>query len=201
MRNAIMINSLQETARSAGIESKRLLRPLLLVVAIAWLIEILDRVFFGGALNNFGIVPRQLYGLRGIIFAPWLHGSFAHLLANTVPFIMLGFLVMLRHPRDMVKITFTILLISGIGTWLVAPANTVHIGASGLIFGYFAYLVVNAWYERSLPAVLISVIVIVVYGGLLAGILPTSNGVSWESHLFGFVGGIVAATRFSRRKS
>lgn len=200
MRIAFMMNSLQHTARTVGDESKRLLRPLLLVVAIAWLIEVIDRLFLSGALNNFGIIPRQLIGLRGIIFAPWLHGNFAHLLANTVPFILLGFLVMLRHPRYMAAITLTIIVISGLGTWLIAPANTVHIGASGVIFGYFAYLVVNAWYERSLPAVLVGVVVLLIYGGLLAGVVPTSNGVSWQSHIFGLIGGAVAAALFSQRK-
>ncbi len=195
-----MISSLNHRAKAIGNESRRVLRPLLLVVAISWLIEIIDRLFFSGSLNNLGIIPRQLSGLRGILFAPWLHGNFAHLLANTIPFILLGFLVMIRHPRHMVAITMTIIVIGGLGTWLVAPSNTVHIGASGVVFGYFAFLLVNAWYERSLPSVLIAIVVIVIYGGLLAGIMPTSSGVSWQSHLFGLIGGAVAAATFARRK-
>lgn len=200
MRIASMTKAHEETLRNIGTETGRLLRPLLVVVAIVWLLEIIDRLFFGGSLDHFGILPRHLIGLRGIFIAPFLHGGFGHLLANTVPFILLGFLIMLRHSRHILAITVTIVAISGLGTWLIAPANTVHIGASGIIFGYFAFLVVNAWYERSMPSMLVGILVIILYGGLLAGILPSGNGVSWQGHLFGLLGGIVAAVNFSPRR-
>jgi membrane associated rhomboid family serine protease len=183
-----------------GNEAKRLVRPLLFFVALLWLIEIVDRLFFDGSLDRLGIAPRQLAGLRGVLFAPFLHGSFAHLLANTVPLLILGFLVMARHARRFPAISAVIILISGLGTWLIAPAYTVHIGASGLVFGYFAFLIVSAWYERSFAAVALAVLVIVLYGGLLGGILPSANGVSWQGHFFGLIGGAVAAFYFSPRR-
>lgn len=195
------MSTYEEALRRRGNDAWRLLRPLLIAVAVVWLIEVVDRLFFGRSLDQLGIVPRQLSGLRGILFAPVLHGSFAHLLANTVPFLILAFLVMVRHQRHFVVITAFILLISGLGTWLIAPVNTVHIGASGLIFGYFAFLVVNAWFERSFAAVLLALLVIVMYGGLLAGIWPAAGGISWQGHLFGLVGGAAAAFYFSPRRA
>lgn len=174
-------------------EAKRLLRPLLFFVALIWAIEVIDRLFFGGSLDNLGIQPRQMEGLRGIFFAPLLHGGFNHLLANSIPFLLLGFLVMLRHRHAFMMISILIVLISGIGTWLIAPSQTVHIGASGLIFGYFSFILVNAWYERSLPAIFLAVIVILFYGSLIWGVLPAGNNISWQGHLFGLVGGVAAA--------
>ena len=143
--------------------------------------------------------PSHVAGLRGIPFAPFLHGSFAHLLANTLPFLALGFLVMLRHSRQFVAVSLTIILISGLGTWLIAPAHTVHIGASGLIFGYFAFLLVAAYYERSPRAIGLALMVILFYGGLLWGALPQAGAISWQGHLFGLVGGAVAARAFVPR--
>ncbi len=192
--------TLQDTLRPYGDDAKRRLRPLLTFVAVLWLIEIVDRLLFGGALDGYGIVPRQTAGLLGIAFAPLLHGSFAHLLANTIPFIVLGFLVMLRHEDRFLSISIVIALVGGLGTWLIAPSHTVHIGASALVFGYFAYLVVNAWYERSLASVALAALVIVLYGGLLVGVLPSGNGISWQGHLFGVVGGAVAAYYYSPRR-
>ncbi|HNS39839.1 MAG: rhomboid family intramembrane serine protease [Anaerolineae bacterium] len=188
--------TLQDTLRFYGEDAKRRLKPLLTFIIALWLIEIIDQLFFGGALDGYGIIPRQLIGLRGIFFAPLLHGDFAHLLANTAPFLILGFLVMARHEEQFPAITVLIIIISGLGTWLIAPSNTVHVGASGLIFGYFAYLIVNAWYERSLAAIALAILVLALYGGLLAGVLP-ANGVSWQGHLFGIVGGVAAAYYYS----
>lgn len=131
--------------------NQRLLRPALIFIALLWVIEVIDRLFFGGSLDYLGIRPRQLIGLRGILFAPFLHGGFNHLLANSGPLLVLGLLVLLRHKRSFLLISILIILISGLGTWLIGPSQSVHIGASGLIFGYFAFIVVNSWYERSFP--------------------------------------------------
>jgi len=147
------MNTAEQTLRSAGTQTKRLLRPLLIILALMWIIEIADWLLFNGALDQFGIIPRQLVGLRGIPIAPLLHGSFSHLAANTIPFLALGLLVMLRHSRQFTAVSIIIVLVSGLGTWLFAPAYTIHIGASGLIFGYFAFLVVAAFYERSPGAI------------------------------------------------
>lgn len=193
------MNAHQEMIRLQANRAKDNLRPLLWFVALIWLIEVIDRVILGGSLDQLGILPRQLAGLRGIFLAPFLHGSFSHLLANTIPFLILGFLVRLRHKSHFLLLSTIIVLTSGLGTWLIAPPNTVHIGASGLIFGYFAFLVVNAWYERSLAAIVPALLVIILYGGLIGGILPVQNGLSWQGHLFGLLGGALAAFYLSPR--
>lgn len=193
------MNAHQETIRLQANRAKDYLRPLLWFVALIWLIEVIDRVILGGSLDQLGILPRQLAGLRGIFLAPFLHGSFSHLLANTIPFLILGFLVRLRHKSHFLLLSTIVVLTSGLGTWLIAPPNTVHIGASGLIFGYFAFLVVNAWYERSLAAIVPALLVIILYGGLIGGILPVQNGLSWQGHLFGLLGGALAAFYLSPR--
>lgn len=195
------MNTTQEAIQVYGGRAKRSLQPIVLFVTALWLIELVDRLFFHGELDRLGIAPRQLVGLRGILLAPLLHGSFAHLLANTIPLLILSALIVLRHNGRYWMITGLIVLVSGLGTWLIAPAHTIHIGASGLIFGYLAYLVVNAFYERSLPAVLLAGLVILIYGGLLQGIWPGSAGISWQVHLFGLVGGGLAAVYFSDRRA
>ncbi len=195
------MNTTQERLQAYGDQAKRLLQPIVLFIVALWVLELVDRLFFHGQLDRLGIAPRQLAGLRGILFAPLLHASFAHLLANTIPLLILSTLIVLRHNGRFWAITGLIVLVSGLGTWLIAPAHTLHIGASGLIFGYFAYLVVNAFYERSLAAVGLAGLVILIYGGLLSGIWPGGAGISWQGHLFGLVGGGLAAYYFSNRRA
>ncbi len=194
------MNTRQQTLQNYSEEALRMIRPLLVFVGILWLLEIMDRLFFHGALDGLGIVPRQIDGLRGILFAPLLHGGWGHLMANTLPLLLFGFLVMLRYRPRFLFISAVIALVSGLGTWLIGPANTLHIGASGLIFGYFAFLLVNAWYERSLVSVALALLVFVLYGGMLWGVLPTGNSISWQGHFFGLVGGGLAAYYVSPRR-
>jgi membrane associated rhomboid family serine protease len=168
-------------------------------VGVMWAIEIVDTVL-GGALDSFGIIPRSLIGLRGIFFAPFLHGNFPHLIANTLPFITLGWFVMLRRTSDFFGVTAIAMLIGGLGTWLVAPANTVHIGASGIIFGYLGFLISRGYFERRFGSIIFSLIVGLAYGGLIWGVLPGRIGISWQGHLFGFIGGVIAAWLMSDSK-
>src|SRR4030081_3251353 len=162
-------------------------------VAAAWSVELVDRVAYGGSLERFGIPPRDLPGLWGILLAPLLHVGWLHLIANTGPFLVLGWLVMLRKISDFVVVTALAILIGGLGVWLVGAPNSIHVGASGLIFGYLGYLLARGYFERSLWAVLLGVAALVLYGGVLWGVLPGRPGISWEGHLFGFIGGVVAA--------
>ena len=161
-------------------------------VGVMWAIEVIDLVL-GGALNQFGIIPRSVVGLRGILFAPVLHGNIPHLVANTIPFVTLGWFVMLRRTSDFFGVTAIVMLIGGLGTWLFAPANTVHIGASGVIFGYLGFLISRGYFERRVGSIVVSLIIGIFYGGLIWGVLPGQIGISWQGHLFGFIGGIVAA--------
>lgn len=162
------------------------------MVALMWISEILDIFVFRHRLDVYGILPRNIIGLRGILFAPFLHGGFPHLIANTVPFITLGWLIMVRETREFFPVTVVIAIVGGLGVWLFgAPAY--HIGASGLIFGYLGFLLLRGYFERSFSSIAIALVVFALYGGVLWGVLPSYPGVSWESHLFGFIGGGIAA--------
>lgn len=163
------------------------------LVALFWLIEVVDWLLWQIALDQWGIRPRQLVGLWGVVLAPFLHAGFGHVAANTLPFLVLGWFVLLQGIRPFLFVTTTVMLISGLGTWLIAPANTVHIGASGLIFGYFGFLLLRGYFARKASALFVSFLVILLYGGLIWGILPQGPGISWQGHLFGFVGGGLAA--------
>jgi membrane associated rhomboid family serine protease len=164
-----------------------------------WILEIVD-IVLGGALNSYGVRPHQLIGLRGIVFAPFLHGGLGHLIANTIPFLVLGWFVMLQETRDFFVVTGITMLVSGLGTWLVGSTNSVHIGASGIIFGYLGFLLLRGYFERNFPSILLSLIVGFLYGGTIWGVLPIQYGVSWQMHLFGFIGGVIAARLLARRK-
>lgn len=169
------------------------------LVALMWIVEIVDLFFFRGRLDSYGIRPHSIVGLRGIIFAPFLHGGLGHLIANTIPFLTLGWLIMLRETSDFLKVTIVTMLVSGLGVWLLAAPYSIHIGASGLIFGYFGFLLFMGYFERSLTAILFSLIVGLLYGGMIWGVLPLQYGISWQGHLFGFIGGAFAARLLARR--
>ncbi|AFY73085.1 putative membrane protein [Synechococcus sp. PCC 7502] len=162
-------------------------------VALIWFIEILDTFVFRRSLDQFGIIPHNIIGLRGILFAPFLHGSFTHVAANTMPFLVLGWFIMLRGVNQFFVVSFWAALIGGLGTWFVGNPNSVHVGASGVIFGYLGFLIFKGYFERSFVAVILSFLAAFLYGGVLWGILPIQHGISWEGHLFGFIGGIIAA--------
>lgn len=165
---------------------------LMALVALAWVMELVDVVTMRCCLDAYGIVPRTLSGLWGILFAPVLHGGFAHLLANTVPFLTLGFLVMVRGLGTFVGVSLLVILLGGLGVWIFG-ARGYHIGASGLIFGYIGYLLARGYFERSFGSLAVAVIVAVLYGGALWGVLPGQRGISWEGHLFGFLAGVATA--------
>ena len=168
-------------------------------VALLWAIEVIDSLL-GGALNIYGVIPRTAIGLRGILLMPFLHGSFAHLAANTLPFIVLGWLILLRETSDFFAVSAITMLVSGLGIWLTGSPHSVHIGASGLIFGYLGFLLLRGYFEHSASSILISLIVGIFYSSLIWGVLPSQPGISWEGHLFGFLGGILAAQILAKRK-
>ena len=169
-------------------------------VAIFWLLEILDQFVFRGSLDIFGIIPHQVIGLRGILFAPFLHGDFPHLIANTVPFLILGWLVMLQETSDFFVVTGLTMLVGGLGVWLFAAPGSIHIGASILIFGYLGFLLLRGYFQRNIPSILLSILVFLLYGGTIWGVLPSRPGISWQGHLFGFLGGVLAAKLIATEK-
>jgi len=170
------------------------------LVAIMWILELLDATVLRHQLDFYGIIPRQEIGLRGILFAPFLHGNLTHLIANTIPFVTLGWLVMLQETSDFFVVTAITMVVGGLGVWLFGATGSIHIGASILIFGYLGFLLLRGYFERNLPSMILSLVVGVLYGGAIWGILPTQSGVSWEGHLFGFLGGVIAARLLARPK-
>jgi membrane associated rhomboid family serine protease len=169
-------------------------------VSTFWVVEILDRFVFQNRLDIFGIIPRTFIGLRGLLFAPFLHGGFPHLIANTVPFLVLSWLVMLQETSDFFIVTLFTMVVGGLGVWLFAAPGSVHIGASILIFGYLGFLLFRGYFQRNLPSIALSIIVGLMYGGLVWGVLPTDPRISWQGHLFGFLGGVLAANAIAKEK-
>ena len=167
-----------------------------LVVTI-WAVELVN-VLMGHGLAVYGIVPRKVIGLRGIPLSPFLHGSIQHTLSNTVPLLVLGGFIAFQGRGALLRVSALVIAVGGAGVW-VAGRPAIHIGASGLVFGLFGYLVARGWYNRSIVSVLVALAVIVLYWGMLFGVLPTAGFVSWEGHLFGLIAGILAA-RLARPK-
>ena len=173
------------------------------LVAVMWAVEILDQFVFRAGLRQtldiYGIYPRNVVGLRGILFAPFLHGNFPHLIGNTVPFLVLGWLIMLRETSDFFWVSLVSAFVSGLGTWMFG-SSAIHIGASGVVFGYLGYLLARGYFERSMTSIAMSLFVGTLYGSLLWGVLPTQMGISWEGHLFGFLGGVLAARLLTQKR-
>lgn len=173
----------------------------ILVAAMAtlmWISEAVDSVI--GRLDALGIEPRSVDGLWGVVLAPFLHAGFGHLAANTVPFLVMGAVIALSGLRRVLAVTVVVALVSGLGTWLLAPSATIHIGASGVVFGYAAYLVARGVFDRRFVPLLTGVVVALVYGtSLLGGLLP-QEGISWQGHLFGALGGLLAARLLARAR-
>lgn len=170
-----------------------------IAVALMWGLELIDTVI-GQRLDGLGIEPRTASGLIGIPLAPLLHAGFGHLLANTIPFAVLGFLTIMRGVGTFFVVTAFVTIVGGLCVWLVGSSGY-HIGASGLIFGYFGYNLAMGIFERSLSSIALAVIVGVLYGGMIFGVLPGRPGISWEGHLFGAAAGGLLAWLTGRKKA
>jgi membrane associated rhomboid family serine protease len=169
------------------------------MAALMWVSEIVD-VALDHRLDRYGIEPRDPDGLIGVATAPFLHAGFGHLLANTVPFVIMGFAIAFGGALRVLAVTAVVALVGGLGTWLVAPSGTDHIGASGIVFGYATYLVSRGFFDRSVLEIAVGVVVVAVWGtALLGGLLP-QEGISWQGHLFGALGGLIAARALAPRR-
>ena len=168
------------------------------MVLLMWLVETIDIV--AGNLDGAGIHPRDPEGLVGIAASPFLHSGFAHLIGNTIPFVVLGLAIAVGGLVRTLAVVGIVAAVGGLGTWLTAPSNTVVIGASGLVFGFATYLVARGAYSRSPLHIVGGLVVIVIYGStLLTGLVPTP-GISWQGHLFGALGGLIAARVLHRAR-
>jgi membrane associated rhomboid family serine protease len=168
------------------------------LVAIMWVLEIYDQLT-GEDLDRYGIEPHDVDGLGGIFLAPFLHAGFGHLIGNTVPFVLLGFTIALGGVLRVAATTLIVIVVAGLGTWLIAPAGTDHIGASGVVFGFATYLVARGLYTRQLLHLGVGLVVLVVYGSTLLFALIPRDGISWQGHLCGAIGGILAARLLDHR--
>jgi len=170
------------------------------MVLLMWGLEVVDAIL-DNRLDRYGIEPREVDGLDGIVAAPFLHVGFGHLAANTVPFVVMGLVIALEGPLRLLGVTAITAVVSGLGTWLIAPADTIHLGASGVVFGYATYLIARGLFNRRPVEIAIGVVVALLWGGaLLAGLEP-QQGISWQGHLFGAIGGVVAARVLSERRA
>jgi membrane associated rhomboid family serine protease len=157
-----------------------------------WVLEVID-TFDHHKLDQYGIEPRDTDGLIGIVAAPFLHAGFGHLIGNTVPFIVMGVLIALAGPARLLAVTGIVGLVSGLGVWLTGPDHTNHIGASGIVFGYATYLITRGFYNKSAVEILIGIAIVAIFGTALLGGLAPQQGISWQGHLFGAIGGVIAA--------
>lgn len=163
------------------------------ILIVTWGLNLVNWIFLGNALNWFGLRPRTLIGLLGIVFSPFLHSSVVHLLANSLVFFVLGWMVLYRGATDFVAVTIIVALAEGLGVWLFGRSAN-HIGGSGVIFGYFGFLLFGSFFDQNLTALVLSLAVGIFYWWMLPGIMPSKDrSISWEGHLFGFLGGVLAA--------
>ncbi|MBD1842925.1 rhomboid family intramembrane serine protease [Cyanobacteria bacterium FACHB-63] len=184
------MNDLSQTALMNWLNQAKILGyPLLL----AWIVSIVNLLILGKSLNRFGVRPREWVGLWGVAFAPFLHGGWGHLYSNSLAFLTYGGLIVLQNPENLGAITAIVALTSGLGTWLLGRDRTIHIGASGVTFGYLGFLMSLAFFDRHVLNVLLLVFTAFFHGKFLWGLLPIHRRISWEEHLFGFLGGIFAA--------
>lgn len=178
--------------RPGGPAVRRAAATMGVLVALLWVLELVDTVTLG-ALDTFGVSPRQVDELPQIYAAPLLHFGWEHLASNTVPLFVLGFLILLDGLRRWLVSAFAAVTTSGLAAWLLSAPGTVTAGASGLVFGWLTYLLASGLFGRSLRQVVVAVVVFALYGGVLWGVLPQQPGVSWQAHLGGAVGGVLAA--------
>jgi len=170
-------------------------KTIIFIIILLWLIFAIGLII---PLDWLGIKPRSISGLPGIIFAPFIHAGIDHLLANSISLLLLGTAFFAIERRLPLFILLFIIITGGLGTWIIGRSGYLHIGASGVIYGILGYLLAMGVFARNIKAILVSVLVFVLYGGMVWGIFPSDGFISWESHLCGFIAGIIAARFYAR---
>ncbi|WP_214366645.1 rhomboid family intramembrane serine protease [Pseudonocardia sp. H11422] len=177
---------------------------MLVFTAVLWVIELVDQVTNLKLDWAGGIAPREVSGLDGVLWSPLLHDGWGHLIANTLPFLIFGFLAMAGGIKQFIAVTATIWLLGGLGVWLTAPSGGFTVGASGVIFGWLAFLLARGFFARSAKQILLAIVLFAFWGGMLFGVLPGQANISWQAHLFGALAGLFAAwvvARADRRRA
>jgi membrane associated rhomboid family serine protease len=173
---------------------------LLGIVALMWVVEVINTLDSNN-LDTDGIKARSFAHLWGILTAPFIHGSFQHLIDNTIPFLFMGLIIALRGAARLALVTLIVILIGGLGTWLISPSGSYTFGASGVVFGYATYLLARGFFNRSLLELMIGLVVGVIWGGALLSSLVPHAGVSWQGHLCGAIAGVIAASMLRRDRT
>ncbi|MDP9093893.1 MAG: rhomboid family intramembrane serine protease [Actinomycetota bacterium] len=170
------------------------------VVAVVWVIQIVNSTH-GYSLDRFGLKPRRIDGLWGVLTQPFLHTSYGHLLSNTAPLAAIGWVLLLSGVRTWLTVTAVVLIVGGLATWLLAPSGLI-VGASGLIFGWLGYLIARAYFSRRIRWIVVAIGVLFFFGTLLTSVLPSYDShESWQSHACGFVSGILAGALLHPRRA
>ncbi len=162
------------------------------LVGSMWLVHIIDYLWVFEKINSNGIVPRTFDGLDGILWSPFLHGGWDHLIGNSSAIIPLTFIMFLFYKRSSLWAILIIIITGGLMVWLMARGAN-HIGASGLIYGQVTFLIASGWFRKNIKSIIVALVIGAVYGGMVWGVLPNQQGVSWEGHLFGAIAGVIAA--------
>jgi membrane associated rhomboid family serine protease len=173
---------------------------LVAIVGVMWIVEIIN-VIDNYALDSDGIYPRDFDRIWGVATAPFLHASWQHLIDNTIPFVFMGMIIAIRGAAKLALVTAIIVVLGGLGTWLIAPAHSVTVGASGVVFGYAAYLLTRGLFDHSVLEILTGAVVGAVWGGALLASLVPHYGVSWQAHLCGGLAGVFAAWVLSEQRT
>jgi membrane associated rhomboid family serine protease len=171
------------------------------IVAFMWIIEVVNSLSSYALDNDGGLIPRDVDRVWAIFTSPFLHASWPHLIDNTIPFVFMGVIIALRGATKLALVTLIVIVVGGLGTWLIAPAGTETVGASGVVFGYATYLFTRGLFERSVLQILTGVIVGVVWGGALLSSVVPHAGVSWQAHVCGAIGGVIAAWLLAARQT
>ncbi|MER5550331.1 rhomboid family intramembrane serine protease [Streptomyces sp. NPDC002793] len=188
---------MRETGTSATARAVTAGAVMIAWIALLWLLEVVDTAT-GHALDTYGVSPREPAELADVVPSAFLHSGWEHVASNSVPLLVLGFIAALGGIRRFAAVVLVVIVTAGLGVWLTAPAHTVTLGASGVVFGLFGYLLVRGFVDRRPLDIVVGVVIAAVYGSLLWGVLPTDSGISWQGHLFGLTGGVVAAFAFRR---
>ncbi|HEV7933741.1 MAG TPA: rhomboid family intramembrane serine protease [Actinomadura sp.] len=170
-----------------------------LMLTVMWVLEVIDYLL-DGRLDQYGVRAHDAGELPQIFSAPFLHVGFGHLMANSIPFLVLGFLAAARGLSKFVVMNLMVVVVAGMGVWLTGPSDKETLGASILVFGYFGYLLGRGVFERHLADIAIAAVVLLFYGTMVFGVLPSNPSISWQGHLFGMLGGVLAAWTLRRRR-
>ena len=190
----------QSNAEAMIAEAKRALWVMVGLLAVLWALQIVNSLDDYGLSGDFGIEARDPASLPEIFSAPFLHYGWDHIEANSGPLFVFGFLAAYRGVKKWLGVSVLIIVASGLGVWFISPSNSVTVGASGLVFGYFGYIIVRGLFDRHLIDIVIGLVMALCFAYQFASLLPTQEGVSWQGHMFGFAGGIIGGWLFRDRR-